>query len=453
MDNSNPLPQAEDLWFLPLGGTGEIGMNLNLYGHKGHWLMVDCGVTFQTQSPDTPRILMADPAFISSRRQSLVALVLTHAHEDHIGAVVHLWPRLQCPVYATAFTACVLRRKLGEAGLLDKVTVIEIAANHKIPLEPFEVEWIQITHSIPEAHGLIIKTDAGIVFHTGDWKLDPDPVLGIPIQKQQKRFEALSKQRISAMVCDSTNAMEKGRSNSEGELFSGLQASVASAEGAVVVTTFSSNLARLHTLGKVALATRRKMSLLGRSLVNMVAAARATGHWDLDLDLIPPKKLRALPRQNTLIVATGSQGDIEAALYRMAEQKHAHFRLQSGDLVIFSSRIIPGNELMVNHVIDRLKRLKVKVVTNKDAKVHASGHPAEEELRQMYSWVQPELVIPTHGTSRHMSANASIAERNGISSLTGMNGDLFQIAPEVKIEKGFAPVGRLGLWPGGIKAV
>lgn len=445
-------PTRRDLWFLPLGGTGEIGMNMNLYGHDGHWLMVDCGVTFRKGAGNTPpKIIMPDPAFISARRERLVALVLSHAHEDHIGAIAHLWPQLECPVYATPFTAFVLRRKLKEVGLIDRVRIIEVRAGEPIELAPFRIEWLNITHSIPEAHGLLITTDAGNIFHTGDWKLDPEPVVGAKLQAE--RFQQLSGLPVDAMVCDSTNALETGSSASEGELFDGLHEIVKAATGAVVVTIFASNLARLHTLGRLALATGRSLCLLGRSLRNMQHAAQATGHWRLGLELTPPKALTRLSKDKILAVATGSQGDIGAALDRLAQKAHSSLRLEAGDLVVFSSRIIPGNEEAVWRIINMLKESGIDVVTNDTAKIHASGHAAQDELQKMYGWVQPKLAIPVHGTARHLSAHAKLAEGCGaIKSLVGLNGDLFRIAPNAGLNKQLVQTSRLGLWPEGLKA-
>lgn len=419
-------------------------MNLNLYGHDKRWLMVDCGVTFQRKNKASGKtsVLMPDPGFISEQRDKLPALALTHAHEDHIGAVSHLWPRLQCPIYATPFTAHVLERKLNEAGLAGQAEIIRVSSGQEIDIGPFKVEWIKITHSIPEAHGLMIRTQAGRVFHTGDWKLDSQPVIGEPVQ--QRRFQDLAAESIDAMVCDSTNALVDGVSASEGDMFDELFEIISTAKGAVVVTTFASNLARLTTLAKVARAANRNLSLFGRSLVNMQISARETGYWDSNLELTPPHKLRPLPRNQICIVATGSQGDFGAALDRLSRHQHPSFRLQPKDTVIFSSRIIPGNELEVKKIMDMLKRSGIRVITSEDAAIHASGHPAKEELKQMYDWVQPNLVIPVHGTLDHMHANAVIAESCGVPRrLVGTNGDLFQISPQIKIEKNRVFSGRL----------
>ncbi|HSG89608.1 MAG TPA: ribonuclease J [Pseudomonadales bacterium] len=443
-------PGDSDLWFLPLGGTGEIGMNLNLYGHAGRWLMVDCGVTFAKQGDTGPHVQMADPDFIARRADELEALVLTHAHEDHVGAVAHLWPQLRCPVYATAFTAAILRRKLAETGLAGRVDVRVVARDERIRLGPFDVEWLAITHSIPEAHGLLIRTDAGTVFHTGDWKLDPDPVQGPGLDAA--RFRALGDLSIDAMVCDSTNAMVEGHSRSEAALHGGLLDVVRRAEGRVIVTTFGSNVARLHTIARVARDTGRHMGVLGRSLVNMLGAARGTGNWHPDLRLIEGNELGWLPREEVLAVATGSQGDPGAALDRLAAGNHPAMDLQAGDTVVFSSRVIPGNEPVVARIMARLERLGVHLVTDEDAVIHASGHPAQDELRQMYQWVRPRLAIPTHGEAEHMRVHAQVARDCQVPrQLTGLNGDLFLIAPQIGVRRGAARVGRVGLGAGGLE--
>lgn len=438
------IPGSDDLWFLPLGGTGEIGMNLNLYGHDGRWLMVDCGVTFAGQDDPGPRVQMADPDFIVRHADRLEALVLTHAHEDHVGAVAHLWPRLRCPVLATAFTEAVLRRKLAERGLADQVEVQRAERTERRRIGPFDVEWMPVTHSIPEAHALVLRTAAGSVFHTGDWKLDPGPVLGPAFDGD--RFRRLGGQGIDAMVCDSTNARVPGHSRSEAALHASLLEVVGRARGRVVVTTFGSNVARLHTLARVGAATGRHTGLLGRSLLAMQAAARSSGNWDPALKLVDGNELGWLPREEVLAVATGSQGDPGAALDRLASGRHPAMELEAGDTVVFSSRTIPGNEAAVTGIRQRLARLGVQLVGDDDAAVHASGHPAREELEQMYRWIRPQLAIPTHGEPAHMAANAEVAAASGIRRrLTGRNGDLFMIRPVPGLRRRTVATGRLGV--------
>ena len=310
------IPGRADLWFLPLGGTGEIGMNLNLYGHAGRWLMVDCGVTFNSPlQPDSLQkadVVAADPAFIARQPENLSGIVITHAHEDHIGALPALWPRLKCPVYATAFTAEILRRKLAEVGLLDKVPIIEVKTGDTKHIGPFAVQFLAITHSIPEPHCLMIRTDAGSVFHTADWKIDATPMTGKAFKPRV--FQRLALENVTAMVCDSTNALREGFSVSENDCYQALLQVIAEAQGRVVVTGFSSNVGRLIALGRVANKTGRYMALLGRSLQNMVGAARATGHWPEDIHLIDANDLGYLPKAEVLVVATGSQGEPKATL-------------------------------------------------------------------------------------------------------------------------------------------
>lgn len=439
-------PGADDLWFLPLGGTGEIGMNLNLYGHNERWLMVDCGITFAGPDEPGPHIQMADPQFIASRRQQLSALIITHAHEDHVGAVAHLWRQLRCPVYTTAFTAEILRRKLAEAGLLSEVPVNVVSQGDRVQLDVFDVEWVGLTHSTPETQSLVIRTPIANIFHTADWKLDPQPVVGEPFA--EARYRRMATDDILAMVCDSTNALEDGHSVSEGALYDGLYDLVRNAPGRVIVACFGSNVARLQTLAQVAEATGRYAGLLGRSLRNFYAAALAASVWDTAQRFISPGDLGYLPSTEVMAIATGSQGEPRAALDRLAAGNHPDLNLGPNDTVIFSSRVIPGNETAVATLIRRLKRFGVRVIEDNalNMPIHASGHPAKDELRSMYQWVRPQIAIPVHGEPKHMAANAQIAQEVGIpQQMVGSNGDLFMLAPQRGIRRAAAPVGRLGL--------
>lgn len=445
-------PDHRDLWFLPLGGTGEIGMNLNLYGHDGRWLMVDCGVTFAKGGQPGPHVQMADPAFIVQRRDGLEALLVTHAHEDHVGAVAHLWPRLGCRVITSRFTAAILARKLAEAGLADRVPVEIVEPGARSALGPFEAQWLRLTHSIPEAHALMTRTSAGNVLHTGDWKLDPDPVVGHATVAAA--FEALAEEGVDAMVCDSTNAMVTGHSTSEAELLPGLTRVVGDAQGRVVVTAFGSNIARLHTLARVARTTGRHMTVLGRSLHNMVAAAREAGLWHPIRDLVPARELGYLPREEILVVATGSQGDPGAALDRLARGNHPDLELEAGDRVVFSSRVIPGNEDVLERLLSLLDRRRVEVVTAEDDLIHASGHPCQDELATLYRWVRPKIAVPVHGEAPHLAAHAGVAREAGVPlQLVGRNGDLFLIAPVAGVRRGRVRCGRLGLGSKGLESV
>jgi len=443
-------PDRHDLWFLPLGGTGEIGMNLNLYGHDDAWLMVDCGVTFPRQGEPgggrgQPHIQMADPEFIVDRRERLVGLVITHAHEDHIGAVPYLWPLLQCPIYTSAFTAEVLRRKLAEFDLLHRVPIHVVEVDGVRQIGPFQVQWLALTHSIPDPNALMIRTPAGSIFHSGDWKLEDQPLVGHGYSRAQ--FEQLGDEGVDAMVCDSTNATVSGHSASEASLIPGLTEVVKSAEGRVVVACFGSNIARLHTLAEIALATDRYMGLIGRSLINMAGAARAAGLWNSRHSLIEASHLGYLPRHEVLAVATGSQGEPRTALARMASNSHPHIELEAGDTVIFSARAIPGNEEAIDRLIERLRQMGVIVITAEEAKlpIHASGHPAADELAAMYQWIRPNMAIPVHGEDHHMAEHASIAKAQGVRrQLVGRNGDLFMIRPVPGLRRAVVETGRLG---------
>lgn len=446
--NTEIIPDHRSLWFLPLGGCGEIGMNLNLYGHDRQWLMVDCGITFEPGRQH--EVILPDPTFIRQRRQSLCGMIITHAHEDHIGAVPYLWPQLDCPIYTTPFTAEILRRKLASAGLLARVTIIEVNAGEICKIGPFNVEWLRLTHSIPEPNALIIRTPAGHIFHTADWKLDPSPIVGPSYDRI--RLQQLANENIRAMVCDSTNALVPGHSVSESTLYAGLKKAVVGCEGRVFVGCFGSNIARLLTLARIAQETGRYMCLLGRSLQNMVAAAKAQGLWPNDFKLIEPSHAGYLPAQELLAVATGSQGEPRTALWQLANGRHPALELEPGDTVIFSARTIPGNEPAVARLQSALKSRSVHLVTPEhcDLPIHASGHPCQDELRQMYQWVRPHIAIPVHGEAAHMAQNASIARACHVPyTLTGTNGDLFLLEGAPRCLRKAAPVGRLLLTPEG----
>jgi ribonuclease J len=447
-------PDASDFWFLPLGGTGEIGMNMNLYGHDGKWLMVDCGVTFEKNTDldgealnaSRPDVQMADPTFISERRESLVGLVITHAHEDHIGAVPYLWHQLRCPIYTTVFTAEILRRKLVEVGLDKKVPVIIVDKGEHRRIGPFDIEWVALTHSIPDPYALIITTPVGKVFHTADWKLDSAPLVGEQFDKP--RYQAMANEEIDVMVCDSTNANIQGHSVSEASLYNGLKQHVDQASGRVVVACFGSNIARLHTLAKIAQETDRHLGLLGRSLINMVSAARVSGVWQYGKTLVDPAHLAYLPASSVLLVATGSQGEPRTALNRLSMNTFRDLQLEPNDTVIFSSKMIPGNEIAIEALIERLKAMKLNVITadNSTVTIHASGHPAADELKLMYDWVRPACAIPVHGELHHLKANANIAKSVGVpKQLLGQNGDLYFIAPNNGIRRNAVKTGRLGI--------
>lgn len=425
-------------------------MNLNLYGHDGHWLMVDCGVTFNDVLSETNstvhEVVCADPAFIAARHADLAGIVITHAHEDHVGALPALWKKFQCPVYTTAFTAEFLRRKLARVGLLAKVPLIVVESGAVQDIGPFQVEWLPMTHSIPEPQSLVIRTEAGNVFHTADWKIDADPVTGLPFNADQ--FKELAHENITAMVCDSTNANKPGRSVSEGECHDGLLELIEAAEGRVVVGCFGSNIARLITLGRIAQQTGRHMALIGRSLLNMLSTAKVANIWPADLNVIDSHHLAFLPREEVLAVATGSQGEPRTALNRLATDALYDFSIEGGDLVIFSSMVIPGNEQSVSRLIEQLKQKKVNVVESKHSArpIHASGHPCADEVADLYRWVKPAIAVPVHGEAEHLAANALIAQRNGVTQqLVGKNGDLYVLSGHPSIRRQVVKPGRIAL--------
>jgi ribonuclease J len=438
-------PGHKDFWFLPLGGCGEIGMNLNLFGHAGSWLMVDCGVTFEKADTggNKNRVEMADPSFISNRAESLVGLIATHAHEDHIGAIAHLWEQFRCPIYTTPFTRNVILRKLREKRI--DAPVITVCSGEEVSIGPFAVRWIPITHSTPETNALMISTTAGQVLHTADWKLDSAPVVGDAINTGL--FQQLGRLSVDAVVCDSTNATVAGHSVSESQLFEGLLKTVQSSKDRVVVACFASNIARLQTLGNVAHVTGRHLGLLGRSLHRMVSSARSAGYLKENFNVVDNFDLGYLLPEEMLLIATGSQGEPKAALSRLAGDSHPDVNLSAGDHVIFSAKTIPGNETDVEQLIAafRARGIQVTHADKASEALHASGHPCADELKKLYSWVKPRVAIPVHGETRHMKANAGIAAASGVAhQLVGENGDLFDILNN-KILRNTAPVGRLWL--------
>jgi len=437
-------PGADELLFLALGGAGEIGMNLNLYGHAGKWLMIDLGVTFGNGATPGIELIMPDPTFIADRREDLAGLVLTHAHEDHIGAVAHLWPRLRCPIYATAFTAAVLRPKLHEAGLQRDAMVTEVPLSGRFRVGPFDLELITLTHSIPEPNAVVIRTPLGTVLHTGDWKLDPDPVVGAPADEAALR--RLGAEGVLAMVCDSTNALVPGESGSESALYDSLHGLVGRFRGRVAVACFASNVARLKTIARIAEAHARRPALVGRSLWRIEKAARDTGYLDDMPEFVTEHDVGYLPREEVLMICTGSQGEPRSALARIARADHPSVLLEKGDAAIFSSRIIPGNEQSIGRLHNDLARLGVEVVHEKDHFVHVSGHPARDELAAMYQWVGPRVAVPVHGELRHMTAHARLAEECQVpAALVPANGMVIRLAPGPAEAVGEVRAGRLGL--------
>ncbi len=436
---------GDELLFLPLGGSGEIGMNVNLYGCRGKWIMVDLGMTFA--GPDRPGVdlVLPDLAFIEERRADLLGVVLTHGHEDHIGAVPYLAADLGVPLYATPFTAGLVRRKLEEEGLHRDVPLHVVPLGGKLALGPFACRYVALTHSIPEGNALVIETPHGRIFHTGDWKLDDRPLIGDPVNEAELR--AIGEAGVLAMVGDSTNVFNPEASGSESDVREGLMRLIAGRRaGRVVVTTFASNAMRIQTLGEVARATGRRLVLAGRSLERIVEVAREAGYLR-DLPGLMPLDAAATARPETLLIAsTGTQGEPQAALARMAEGTHPQIRLEPGDLVVYSSRQIPGNELAIGRVQNALAALGVEIVTDRQAHVHVSGHPGRPELEAMYAWIRPQVAVPVHGERRHMEEHARLARACGVpQAVVPVNGAVIRLAPGEAAIVGHVPAGRLVL--------
>ncbi len=411
------------LRFLPLGGCGEIGMNLGLYGYEGCWVAVDCGMMIRQDLPDSP---LQVPNLDTLTALEIVpqALIITHGHEDHIGAAAWLWPKWGCPIHATPLAAGLLRAKFAERGLKpDAIKVIE--PGEAIECEPFALRFLPVTHSIPESCALLLSAGEYRVLHTGDWKLDPEPLIGPPISPAT--FRALAP--VDLVVGDSTNAPMPGHSRSEGEVAEALERTIARCEGRVVVSCFASNLARVLAIGRAAQRCGRRVSLMGRSMERMVAVARGLGYLDDFPPLVPSDDLGYLPPEEVLVIATGSQGEPRAALQRLSRGRHRSLELGTGDSVIFSAKAIPGNELLIERLKAGLKRLGVDILDEfNHPELHASGHPAQDELRTFYGWVKPRHLLPVHGEPRHQQAHRDLAERLGIQApLAPLNGDLIRL--------------------------
>lgn len=433
----------DELVFLPLGGSGEIGMNLNVYGFgqptNRKWIMIDCGVMFGDLSTPGIELICADPTFILEEKDNLLGVVLTHGHEDHIGAVGLLGPELDCPVYATAFTAKLVEGKLEERGVKLDLRVIDIGA--RFALGPFDLEFVTLTHSIPEPNGVIIRTPLGTLLHTGDWKIDPEPTLGP--ETDSATLRAIGDAGVLAMICDSTNVFSKGESGSEMRVKESLTRIIARQAGRVAVTTFASNVARVVSICEAAYAADRSVCLLGRSMLRIVGAAREVGLLPDGVKFVEPEQAGLLPREHVLYLCTGSQGEPRAALSRIAREDHRDLVLSEGDTVIFSSKIIPGNERDIFNLINDLVELGVNVVTEKDEFTHVSGHPNREELRKMYKWVRPTFSIPVHGEARHLEEHADFAVKLGVKkAIAPRNGDLIRLAPGEPEIIDEAPAGR-----------
>ncbi len=418
---------GKELLFLALGGSGEIGMNANLYGCDGKWIMLDLGVTFGSQDYPGIDIVMPDLEFIEDRKADLLGIVLTHGHEDHIGALPYLAAALGVPLYANRFTAGLIAHKLAEEGMEKEVEIRTVDIDAEFQLGPFDIRMVPLAHSILEMSAVVIDTPYGRVFHTGDWKLDEEPILGAPATAAT--LTAIGDEGVDFLVCDSTNAFNPEASGSEGGVRDGLIEAVGAAKGRVVVTTFASNAARLHTLGEVARATGRQLCVAGRSLDRIIGVARSVGYL---IDFPPTvdfDEAMRLPRDKVMVIATGGQGEPRAALARMASDNH-QIKLEAGDTVVFSSKQIPGNEVAIGRIMNQLASKDVLTVTEKQAHIHVSGHPGQPELAALYGWLRPKLVVPVHGEIRHMHEQARFALEKGVAgALVQENGDLCRLAP------------------------
>jgi ribonuclease J len=441
MDDGN-----NEFVFVPLGGVGEIGMNLALYGfgRKGHlkWLMVDCGVGFADPGLAGIDLIIPDIRFIEEMRADLAGLVITHGHEDHIGAVADLWPRLGCPVYATRFAAALLEAKrLAEPGAPD-VQITAVAQGAALAIGPFDVEFIAMAHSIPESSALAIRTPLGTILHSGDWKIDAAPGIGKPTDA--KRLAAIGAEGVLALVSDSTNILREGVSPSEADVSKTLRDIVGDASGRVVVTTFASNVARIRAVAEAAMTAKRTVVLVGRAMERVVAVARECGYLDGIPDFFSQDAFAHMPRDKLVMLATGSQGEKRSAIARISEGDHPMVTLNPGDKVIFSSRTIPGNERAVGRIINNLIRSGVEVITDRTALVHASGHPRRGEVAQLYAWTRPQIAIPAHGEDIHLAEHAALAKLQGTQHvIAARNGDVVLLAPGPPGIIGEVPSGRI----------
>jgi ribonuclease J len=442
---------AEDLIFLPIGGCNEIGINVNLYHYKGKWLMIDCGAGFPDDYLPGVEVVVADLSFIRKNKHNLVGLVLTHIHQDHVGALQFLWSDIECPIYTTKFTATFLKTKLSEYHLEQKIKINVINPGQRFTLAPFDIEMVPLTHSAPEMQALMIRTDAGNILHTGDWKFDHDPILGLP--GDEERLKSYGDEGVLALVCDSTNVFNEEKSGSEGDLRKSIVDIVAGCPKMVVVTTFASNVARLDTLIHAGQKAGRKVVLTGRSLHNLLHTAQECGYL-LDIaPLVDEAEVCRYKKEELLIIATGCQGEPLAAVSKMVNHNHNYIQLSSKDTVIFSSKIIPGNEKKIFRLFNQLVKSGIEVITERDHFVHVSGHPSISELRHMYDLVRPEIVVPVHGEAVHLHEHCKIAKKHGIRhAIEVHNGSVVKLcksAPKVldEVKTGYQVIDGNALMP------
>lgn len=429
----------DKLLFVPLGGSNEIGMNLNLYRYRGKWLMIDLGIGFADDYLPGIEIILPNIDAIIPHKEDLLGLVLTHAHEDHLGGVPYLWSELGCPVYATPFTAAVLKPKLAEEGLQGKVKVTEVKAGVQYPIGPFQFEMVPITHSIPEMHAVALRTDEGVVMHTGDWKLDHSPMVGPT--SDEATLAKYGDEGVLAMVCDSTNVMVEGESGSESDVRHHLSEIIKGCENRVVVTTFASNIARLESIIYAAVDAGRAIALAGKSLWRISDAARESGYLQDVPPFLTDKQAMDLPRDKVCIICTGCQGEPRSALHKIAKQEHPAIRLSPRDTVVFSSRMIPGNETRINWLQNQLTKQGLEVIGDQDALVHVSGHPCRGELTRMYQLVRPQIAVPVHGEARHIHEHIHLAKSLQVpETVEATNGVV------ILLEKGNASVVGMEEW-------
>ena len=439
--------KKEEFIFCPLGGSGEIGMNMNLYAYGNadnrQWLIVDIGVTFADDTIPGIDLIYPDPGFIVAKKDSLLGLVLTHAHEDHIGAIAHIWPKLLCNIYATPFTSVLIKEKFKEKkiDIEGKLKIVELNGN--IKLGPFNIDFVTLTHSILEPNGLSIETPSGTVLHTGDWKIDPSPLIGD--KTDDKKLKKIGEKGVLAMICDSTNVFSQGSAGSESDVRKSLLKVINSRQKRVIVTSFASNVARMESIFYCAEKTGRQISLVGRSMHRIYKAARQCGYLKNLIEPIDPREAKNINKKKILYLCTGSQGEPNGAMMRISSYNHPDVILESGDTVIFSSKIIPGNEKKLFKLHNQLVKNEIDVVSEENEFVHVSGHPNREDLKEMYNWVKPKSIIPVHGEHRHMIEHISFAKEMQVPFPVQVeNGDIVQLYPGLKpeiIDK--APVGRI----------
>lgn len=422
----------DDLVFLPLGGTGEIGMNVNLYHYKGKWIMIDCGAGFADYDMPGIDIVVADTSFIEERKDDLIAIIITHAHEDHCGALPYLWGKFKVPIYTTKFTASFLTKKIGHKNLVSTINVVE--PGKMLDLEPFQIEFVNMTHSVPEMNAIAIHTEEGVMLHSGDWKLDDNPVIGE--KSDFAKLREIANKGVVSIICDSTNVFSNGRSESESILHTPIKKIIEEASGTCVVTLFSSNISRIETISRIAKELDKKVAVLGRSLMLVIEAGRETGYLT-DLHIMNQDELADYRERDKLIIlATGCQGDELASINKFSRDAHPAFKLKKNDTVIFSSKMIPGNEKRISNLINRFVGMGVNVITEKTHKVHVSGHPYRDELKEIYHVLQPQSIIPVHGENMHLYEHAKFAKECGVKqTIIPADGDIIKITKENGIEK------------------